>query len=349
MYNFISLMLVTSNSLLAHASPSHSPTRPPSWTLLAPIPLFPRQEHTTVFLPPSTIAILGGVIPSNTSDPPVDTTSLMQFYFINNDTWTTKAPVPRALNHLNAAVVNGKIYVLGGLAETGEKLRTWRAVPDSWVYSPSTDSWEEVPGLPAGEARGSAAVGVYKHAIYLAGGLIDTELFPGGKEHAVPIVSIFDTRTSTWLPVPDATRNIPESRDHAGAAVVGSKMYILGGRNGGQLNVRDIVFVLDLRNLEGGWETGSARMPTPRGGVAAGVVGSKIFTFGGEGNTAVASGVFDQVEVYNTRRDTWESIGKMRLPRHGTYAVGVGKRVCIPGGGVLQGGAPVVDFDVFTP
>ena len=222
-------------------------------------------------------------------------------------------------------------------------------MPDSWVYTPATDSWKKVPGLPAGEERGSASVGVYEKNIYLAGGLIDTELFPGGKEHAVSIVSIFDTITGTWLPVPNSTQNIPESRDHAGTAVVESKMYILGGRNGGQLNIRDTVFVLDLCNIEAGWETSSAKMPTPRGGVAAGVVGRKVFVFGGEGNAAVKSGVFDEVEAYDTQRDSWESVGKMRLPRHGTYAVGVGNRVYIPGGGVMQGGAPVVDFDVFTP
>ncbi|KAF1849565.1 galactose oxidase [Cucurbitaria berberidis CBS 394.84] len=350
MYHFISIALFVANSPIALASSVlHSPAQIASWETLAPISLFARQEHTAVFLPPSTIAILGGVIPANTSDPPVDTTSLMQFYFIHNNTWLTKASVPRALNHLNSAVVNGKIYVLGGLADAGEKLRKWRAVPDSWVYSPSTDSWDKLPGLPIREARGSAAVGVYDNKIYLAGGLIDTELFPNGKEHAVPIVSIFDTITATWLPVPKSTQNIPESRDHAGAAVVGSKMYILGGRNGGQLHIRDTVFVLDLCNLKVGWRTSSAKMPTPRGGVAAGAVGTKIFIFGGEGNTAAKSGVFDQVEAYDTRRDVWESFGRMRLPRHGTYAVGIGKRVYVPGGGVMQGGAPVMNFDVFTP
>ena len=90
-------------------------------------------------------------------------------------------------------------------------------------------------------------------------------------------------------------------------------------------------------------------MPTPRGGVAAGVVGKKVYVFGGEGNPAVESGVFGEVEVYNTVRDRWDSAGQMRVPRHGTYAVGVGRQVYIPGGGVRQSGAPVADFDVFEP
>jgi N-acetylneuraminic acid mutarotase len=59
--------------------------------------------------------------------------------------------------------------------------------------------------------------------------------------------------------------------------------------------------------------------------------------------------VFDQVEVYDTRRDRWERMGKMKVPRHGTSAVAVGDAVYIPGGGVKQGGAPVDTFDAFYP
>ncbi|KAF3034432.1 hypothetical protein E8E11_001997 [Didymella keratinophila] len=96
------------------------PTHQPSRTPLAPLPL-PRQEHTTVFLPPSTIAVLGGIIPTNdTSALPIATTSLMQFYSIPNNTWSIAAPLPLAMNHINAAVVDGRIYVLDGLADLGE-------------------------------------------------------------------------------------------------------------------------------------------------------------------------------------------------------------------------------------
>jgi len=55
------------------------------------------------------------------------------------------------------------------------------------------------------------------------------------------------------------------------------------------------------------------------------------------------------VEVYDTGRDRWERLGKMKVPRHGTSAVAVRGGVYIPGGGVKQGGAPVDTFDVFYP
>jgi N-acetylneuraminic acid mutarotase len=335
-------------SSLLTATLSH-PTHQPSWTPLAPLPL-PRQEHTTVFLPPSTIAVLGGIIPTNDTSPlPITTTSLMQFYTIPNNTWTTAAPLPLAMNHINAAVVDGRIYVLGGLADLGEMEPAWRAVGDAFVYDPCADTWTRLPNLPDGEARGSAAVGVSGSRIVLAGGMTDLELSGNRTQNTVAVVSVFDTESGEWETVIEAAKYLPEGRDHAAAAVVEGRMYVLGGREQGQENVKDTVFVLNLADLEAGWTVSSARMPTPRGGVAASVVRQKVYVLGGEGNAEVESGVFGEVEVYDTRKDRWASAGSMRIPRHGTYAVGVGKRVYVPGGGVRQSGAPVLDFDVFAP
>jgi N-acetylneuraminic acid mutarotase len=151
------------------------------------------------------------------------------------------------------------------------------------------------------------------------------------------------------MEVPPAAKHLPAPRDHAGAAVIGNKMYVLGGRDHGMFHTRGTVYILDLCDLEAGWTTSTAQMPTPRGGVSAGVVGTKVYTFGGEGDQSVESGVFNEVEAYDVVTDTWESAGTMKVPRHGTYAVSVGGRIYIPGGGILEGGDPVSDFDVFVP
>jgi N-acetylneuraminic acid mutarotase len=295
---------------------------------------------------------MGGVIPNSSFAIPFGTTGLVQSYDMKNNSWSTRTPMPQNLNHANAAVVDGKVYVLGGLTETDSEdpaKRAWRAVSDSWEYDPLADSWTKLPDMPKGESRGSAAMGVYGSKIYLAGGMTDLELFPNGSQSTVSMVSIYDTKLHSWAKVPKLAKDLPEGRDHAGAAVVGSKMYVLGGRKDGAVNRKDTVFILDLCDVEKGWKTGAGKMPTPRGGVCTGVVGHKVYTFGGEGNPAVESGVFDQVEMYDTHKDAWASAGTMKIPRHGTYAVGVGGKVYIPGGGILQGGLPVADFDVYSP
>src|SRR2546423_11940847 len=310
-----------------------------TWISLPPIANSARQEHTTVAVSPTTLYILGGILPffpNQTTDP---TTALMQSYYVPNDTWSSAASLPMLLNHLNAAVTNqdGKIYLLGALAPSLDGV--WRAIADCWVYDPQEDAWQALAPMPAAEARGSAAVGVSGKMVYLAGGLRSLHPVPGGLQETVDTVTAYDTVEGQWTVLPAAARHLPEPRDHAGAAVVGDTFYVLGGREQGQANVRDTVFELDLWDLGRGWRTSASKMPTPRGGIAAAVVGGKVYTFGGEGNPEPGSqGVFNQTEVYDAVRDSWEKLTPMPVPRHGTSAVGLGGKIFIPGGGVAEGG-----------
>ncbi|RFN40762.1 kelch domain-containing protein 8a [Fusarium flagelliforme] len=336
-------------SLAASALASAVPQGANTWKTLESIPIAPRQEHGVVALSDKEIAIIGGIVPNKDADG-FQTTSLVQFYNTRSNSWrryVTEAPVK--VNHPNVAAVNGKIYLLGGLSEATDG--AWRAFPESWVYNPDLDEWTELEPVPEDQERGSAAVGVYGNIIYMAGGMRTLEpIGPGGEQDTVAFVSAFDTKTSKWLDLPKAAQTIPEGRDHAAASVVGSKMYVLGGRLRGQRNVKDTVFILDLDDLEKGWTTSDAKMPTPRGGVVSGTVGKKIYVLGGEGNTAEDSdGIFNEIEVFDTAKESWESVGKMSLPRHGGQAVAVKGGIYLPGGGISEGGSPVETLDVYWP
>ena len=319
------------------------PSRQRGWHDLAPIPIAPRQEHATVALADTTFAILGGIIPNGDW---FTTTNMTQLYDIPNDTWRSAADMPIPLNHANAAVVNGRIYLLGGLAVLVNG--TWSAVPNSWVYDPEDNEWTPLAPMPNGTARGSAAMGVYEDTIFVAGGM--TILVPGGYQDSISTVLAFNTTSCTWVSVPGAASHIPEGRDHSASAVIGSRFYILGGRNFGQYNGRGTVFSLNLGIPTEGWKTSSNIMPTPRGGISAGTIGKSVYIFGGEGNRDEGSnGVFNDTDVFNSRTEKWTELGPMRLPRHGTSAVAIGGCVYIPGGGTRVGGSPVSYTNAFCP
>lgn len=332
-----------------------------TWQVLSPIPIATRQEQATVAINSTTLAIIGGIVPdlsssngTTTNSTGFTTTNIVQLYDIPSDTWRTAAPAPVEINHANAGVVNGKIYLLGGLVftPTGQSDQgSWVAIPNSWVYDSSTDEWAELEATPADLARGAAVVGVYSSKIYLAGGLRLLDLLPiTGTQDTVANVTAFDTISGSWVTdLPAAAQQLPEARDHAVGAVVGSTFYVLGGRDRGQTNVKDTVFALDLEDLEAGWRTSSGRMPTARGGLSAGTVGTRVYTFGGEGNQAVITGVYNETEVFDTAAETWTRLSPMRLPRHGTAAVAVEGRVYVPGGGIVQGATPVNVTDVYIP
>lgn len=325
-----------------------------TWSTLAPIPDFPRQEHITVALSPTTFAIIAGIIPDLHQPGNISTIGLVQIYDVKSNSWRSAASAPVPLNHPNAAAVNGDIYLLGGLevAPSG----VWSATPACWVWESAKDKWRAIEPMPASEARGSAVTAVHDGIIYLAGGMTGLEPFAGGKQGTVDIVSAFDTRAGKWITLPPSARAIPEGRDHAGGAMVGGKLYVLGGRKEGQHNVKDTVFVLNVadrgkKGLESGWTTRHGRMPTPRGGLVAAAIGDKVFTFGGEGNTDEGSnGVFNETEVYDISEDKWKKLAPMQLPRHGLSAVAMKDKVYLPGGGTLIGGGGAVDaLDAFSP
>ena len=313
-----------------------------TWHSLAPIPDEARQEHTTLALSTDTLAILGGVVPAAKL---ADTTDIMQMYDIPTDTWSSAPPIPLAMNHANAAVVGGKIYLLGGLAVAPDG--AWRAVANSWVYDPKCSEWTPISPMPNGTARGSAAMGVHGTNIYLAGGMTILDVTGGGYQDSVSTVSVYDTVKGTWSTL---SERLPEARDHAGGSVVNSTLYVLGGRYFGSKGNRDTVFSLNLDQRNATWQTSSARMPTARGGVSAATIGTKVYIFGGEGNKAKGSdGVFNQTEVFDTVTETWEELQPMDVPRHGTSAVAVSGRIYIPGGGIYEHAGPVNTTDVFCP
>jgi N-acetylneuraminic acid mutarotase len=321
----------------------------------------PRQEHA-VAAAGNRIYILGGIsgnhsFTPSTADAPSTrfTVDLVQSYNIEERKWSEAASLPTSINHGNAAVVGDAIYLLGGLL--GDNFTLWGATPNTYMLDTKTNRWSDLAPMPAHTARGACAVGVWGSEIFLAGGktweflplatrssqavtdgreqtgMRSLEIGPTGLQDSVAIVSSCDTRTGAWK---TDYPPLPSPRDHVGGAIVGDKFYVVGGRDRGQYNVRGDTWALDLENVAAGWK-GLARMPTPRGGLAAASAGYCIYTFGGEGNRDSETGLFDEVEAYDTRTDVWQRLAPLWAGVHGTAAVAYGREIYLPGGGYRVG------------
>ncbi|KAL9114955.1 MAG: hypothetical protein Q9227_001198 [Pyrenula ochraceoflavens] len=322
---------------LAHgiSIPSASPG---TWATLPNITMngvqYPRQEHSVALIGDD-MYVLGGILPS------LSTINVVQkFSFITN-TWTEVAPMPAALNHVNVAVVDGKIYYLGGLADVGGMF--WNRSAACGVYDPASNEWTVLPNMPEGRSIGSAATLVHNETIYLPGGLLNTNL-TNDEEGTTSMFTSYNTKTQEWSILPD----LPAPRDHAGKAQHGNTLYILGGRLHGHWNVVDTVFGYDIDSQQ--WSTDYARMPTARGGVASAALGSQTFCAGGEGNPNVTvNGVWPQMQAYDPVKNVWTSYADMAVPVHGTAAVAYAGKIVIPGGGLMTGSEPTQLVQTFTP
>ena len=78
-------------------------------------------------------------------------------YNPNNGEWTEKASLPTAGEHLASAVVDGKLYVVGGRA--GGIGSNFDA---NDMYDPVKNTWTTLESMPS-KRRGSCCVGVWKY------------------------------------------------------------------------------------------------------------------------------------------------------------------------------------------
>jgi N-acetylneuraminic acid mutarotase len=246
-------------------------------------------------------------------------------YNPKTDSWVVRAAMPIKLDHMQAVTVGGKIYMMGGLT-------TW---PDGdvdtvYIYDPGANAWTQGASFPAGRGRGASGIAVRDGKIYVAGGL------HGGT--AVPWVDVYDPATDSWSSLPD----MPRAREHFHAAIVGGKLWAIGGRQG---PINTTVGQTDAFNFSTGtWETGFAQIPTQRGGYGVGVSGDEIIVFGGEGGGTAHA----EVEAYDVSEDSWRSLTSMPVPRHGIQVAECGGAFYIATGGTKQGGGGATTYhDVF--
>jgi Kelch motif len=292
------------------------------------------------------------------------------FLILQSGIWGTIPPMPIALQEVGVAAFEGRVYVVGGLDETGAGRNTLE------IFNTRTGRWETGPPLPASIHHPNvAAVG---SKLYVAGGYtgstfqavgttfeLDTDrmtwtrkadmptargagaavgyngrlyVFGGDRGLSVSDAEVFDPATNSW----STLAPMPTPRNHIGAAEVRGKIYVIGGR-AGNLNVNEA-----YDPLTNTWTTKTS-MPTARSGHAVAALNNFIFAFGGEGNPNSPTGTFPETEAYDPELDAWTSLQPMPTPRHGIGAGVVGNRILIPGGGIVAGfGATSISdfFDV---
>ena len=128
--------------------------------------------------------------------------------------WTQVASLPAARHHHTAAVVDGKIYVVGGIFhdDEGEEVATGLVE----MYDPAADSWQQMAAMPT--ARHSHVAAVVSGKIYVSGG------FTTSRELS-DAFDAYDPVTNTWATL----ASLSEARaDHASAAF-NRKLYVFGG------------------------------------------------------------------------------------------------------------------------
>lgn len=141
---------------------------------------------------------------------------------------------------------------------------------------------------------------------------------------------VFEPASGRW----DTARPAPVARNSAAGVVLGSALYVVGGRTvrGGNTGRLDRYDPPDDR-----WET-LAPMPQGAGGLAAAAGGGgSLWAFGGEYFGALGAGVYAQTWMYDPASDRWTEGPPMRTPRHGLAGASVNAAIYAVAGATISG------------
>lgn len=177
--------------------------------------------------------------------------SSVEVYDPLKEAWFEKSTMPTARMQLGCAVVNGKVYLIGGIGESYPPLSTVEE------YDPLTNSWQEKAPMPT--PRYGLTCAVVDNKVYAIGGI--------GMGDSLQVVEEYDPTTNSWK------RRSPMTllKGKVACGVVNNKIYVMGNC--------DHIEVYDPATDT--WEIGYY-MLTTRSNIACTVVNNKIYVIGGD-------------------------------------------------------------------
>ena len=169
------------------------------------------------------IYLIAGAIPA----PPqvISTSSETDVYDPASDSWSTMAPIPTPVMGYASAVLDGKIYIIGGGTAASFRQNASTLVQ---IFDPKTNQWTNGTSIPIGVcyAEASLTTGLLApKRVYVVGGLLNY----GGPYLGTASLAnqVYDPETQTW----SVAASIPNNRWYFSLVNVDDALYAVGGTN----------------------------------------------------------------------------------------------------------------------
>ena len=231
--------------------------------------------------------------------------------------WKMAAPLPEAIGELEAASVNGKIYVLSGL---NNQPGVVTPAGHNWAYDPATNAWTNRTSMPVPAHH--IMVATLNDKIYVFGGFVRP-----------PSVLAWQPIARSWEynPAADSWKELapmPTPRGAGAAVEVNGKIYVIGGARSNKpgedgapipLGSTDQLVVGTVEEYDPATNQWQSRtpMPTARNHFFADAVKGKIYAIDGRIGTVFVtkSDTIDLVEAYDPATDRWAYAGRAPTTR----------------------------------
>lgn len=262
-----------------------------------------RSEHPAVLFEDE-LVVIGGLVEAGLGRTAV--TATVEAYDPGSDRWRSLPDLPEPRHHSMAAVVSGRLIVIGGFSEGG-----FDAVDSVWELVEG--SWAARAPLPRPVGAGSAVT--LDGLIYVVGGAPDGGLFS------------YDPQADTWAELSGQS----SFREHVAAVELDGEIWAIGGRGPGEIHATTEIYDPSSDN----WRFGPS-LNVARSGFGAAVSGGSIYVAGGE--VFDPNQALDSTERLDPGIGSWELAEVLPVGLHGNPLVAIEGTLYLPGGSTRAAG-----------
>lgn len=260
---------------------------------------------------PKVLLVVGGQAPKAIRS--------VECFDFKEERWFQVAEMPTRRCRAGLAVINGKVYAVGGF---NGSLRV-RTVD---VYDAVLDKWSTCASMDA--RRSTLGVAVLNNCIYAVGG------FDGST--GLNTAEMYDPRAQKWRPI----SSMSTKRSSVGVGVVNGWLYAVGGYDGAS---RQCLSSVECYNpAVDKWDT-VTDMCQRRSGAGVGVMDGILYAVGGHDGPLVRR----SVESYNPETQTWSAVTDMAMCRRNAGVIAMDGLLYVVGGD--DGSQNLSSVEVYCP
>ena len=305
-------------------SPAPKAANAGRWIDRAPLPL-PRSEMAWAAEHAGRMHLVGGYGEQRVDRP------YHHVYDPAADRWLDAAPLPRGANHVGVAVLDGRLYAIGGFVEQNRKPHdecfVWEAAADALAQDRAAAA-----RLRRDRLRRASAASCTRSAARSA--------TPSRPRRSVDWHLAYDPAADRWesrAPLLHRAATTPASSPSSG------RIHVIGGRVDSLLHQLEPAPRLRPASRQMGGPRARCR-PRARA-MARCSTAARSSAWAARARTASSARTRP-----TTRRPTrWEQYAPMTTPRHGLGAVTIGDAIHVAGGGpVMGGGVQSAVHEAFT-